>query len=231
MNESIVFYRSFYEAVKKLSVEDRDQAIMALLQYGLDGVEPSDISTIAEVVYTMAKPQLDANQERKENGKKGGRPSKKTIGFENENHRLSDEKPNVNVKVNENVNDKEKEKESAPERTPEKSTTELLGKSSLSDISKQAVNDWLAYKKERREPYKPAGFKALLTKMEKLEKTIGPSGVKESIEASMANGYKGIFPAKTKTGDSPPKNKFNNFTEREYDYDRLEASLLGRRRE
>ena len=54
-------------------------------------------------MFKLIRPQVNANNKRREDGKKGGRP-KKTIGFENENHRLLNSKPNVNVNVNENVN-------------------------------------------------------------------------------------------------------------------------------
>ena len=202
-----------------LTVEDREQALMAILNYGLNGEEPENISTIAGVVYTMAKPQLDANQERKENGRKGGRP-KKTIGFENENHRLSDEKPNVNVNVNVNENVNKEKRENAQD---------LINESKLSEKSKEALTNWVQYKKERRENYKPQGLRSLITQMEKLETSSGADMVVNSINNSMANGYKGIFPAKDNRQQATSGNKFKNFQERDYDMDDLESKLLGRR--
>lgn len=117
MAESMVFYRSFYEALKLLPTdEDKFKALTAMIELGLDGIDNIPDSPASAVVYVMAKPQILANVERRENGGKGGRPKKtKTIGFENKNHRLSNEKPNVNdnandnenvnVNVNDNVND------------------------------------------------------------------------------------------------------------------------------
>ena len=108
--ESFVFYRSFYKAIMKLNDKDLAQAVRAICAYALDG-ELIECEGISEIIFDMAKPQIDANNNRFVNGQKGGRP-KKTIGFENENHRFSEKKPNVNVNdnvnvnVNENVNDK-----------------------------------------------------------------------------------------------------------------------------
>lgn len=100
--ESFVFYRSFYKAIMKLDDKDLAQAIRAICAYALDG-ELIECEGISEIIFDMAKPQIDANNNRFVNGQKGGRP-KKTIGFENENHRFSEKKPNVNVNDNENVN-------------------------------------------------------------------------------------------------------------------------------
>lgn len=72
--KGIVFYRSFYEAVKDLPPEEFKKAVSAILEYGLNGIEPESSGGIEWMVYTLTKPQLDANQKRRENGGKGGRP-------------------------------------------------------------------------------------------------------------------------------------------------------------
>ncbi len=113
MTESMIFYRSFYEALKLLPTdEDKVEALISILELGLNGTDVTPDSPAPAVVYVMAKPQILANHERRGNGSKGGRPKKlKTIGFENENHRLLNEKPNVNVNVNVNDNDNDNENE------------------------------------------------------------------------------------------------------------------------
>lgn len=120
--DSFVFYRSFYDSIKGLGDAEFAECMRFLCEYGLNGTELAG-GTLAEVVLKMAKPQIDANNQRRTNGTKGGRPKtggfesenqegkKETGGFESENHRLSDAKPNVNVNanVNENVNVNENE--------------------------------------------------------------------------------------------------------------------------
>ena len=107
MRDSVVFYRSFYEAIKRLPAEQFKASALAILEYGLDGKEP-DTDGIERTVFCMAKPQIDANNRRYENGTKGGRPKTKTNQTGTEAN-LDETKvePNVKVKDKDNVNDKD----------------------------------------------------------------------------------------------------------------------------
>ena len=75
MTDSIVFYRSYYDAVKGMPPEEFKKCITALLEYGLNGVEEPE-GTTATMYLTLTKPLLDANATRRTNGKKGGRPKR-----------------------------------------------------------------------------------------------------------------------------------------------------------
>ena len=113
--DSFVFYRSFYDSIRGLGDAEFAECMRFLCEYGLNGAEQTG-GTLAEVVLKMAKPQIDANNQRRANGAKGGRPKaspsaqeqavsdRKTDGSETENHRLRDAKPNVNANANANVN-------------------------------------------------------------------------------------------------------------------------------
>lgn len=88
-----------------------------MFDYALDGKEADDLTGTAKIIYTLVKPNLEANNQRYENGKKGGRPAKKTNGYENEKPMVinsktngyENEKPNVNENENVNVDVKEKQ--------------------------------------------------------------------------------------------------------------------------
>ena len=134
--ESFIFYESFYEAIKLLPKEEKADAYEAIAEYSLTGVEPINLKGMATVIFTMAKPQIDANNKRRLNGLQGGRPKKatdcfkeektmvlkqdetcKVKVFENENLQKplvlkneSTQKPNDNVNVNENGNNNKKNK-------------------------------------------------------------------------------------------------------------------------
>ncbi len=56
-----------------------------------------------------------------------------------------------------------------------------------------AFDRWLAYKKERREAYKPTGLSALVTQIEHNAAQHGEKAVAELIESCMANGWRGII--------------------------------------
>lgn len=120
MMESMVFYESFLESVEDFDESDQWTLVKAILRYGLRGVEPN-LPKHLKGIFKVARPLIDANIVRRENGKKGGRPKKpmvselKTNGFEEENHTYENLKPNVNVNgyVNDNayVNDDDDKKE------------------------------------------------------------------------------------------------------------------------
>ena len=105
--ESMVFYRSFYEAIVGLPDVELAQAFRAIAEYGLNGIE-TECSGTAKVALIMAKPQIDKNNMRYANGCKGGRPAENLKPNDNQikpsdNQTITNQEPNVNV--NDNVND------------------------------------------------------------------------------------------------------------------------------
>jgi hypothetical protein len=129
--ESFVIYKSFYEAIKELPDDIRLLLHDAIMEYGLYGIEPVDLPPIPRSIFTLIKPQLDANNRKYENGKKGGRPRKAEVNQEQvsveptetqndssgkpkknqtetkpkPNNNQEETKPEPNVNVNENVNE------------------------------------------------------------------------------------------------------------------------------
>ncbi len=112
--ESFVFYRSFYEGIKELPRDIQGEVLTAIMEYGLNGVTTENQKPITKAMFALIKPQLDANNQRFENGKlgaehgkKGGRPKKEKP---QENPTLT---PNVNdnVNVNDNISFLEKKKQ------------------------------------------------------------------------------------------------------------------------
>lgn len=56
-----------------------------------------------------------------------------------------------------------------------------------------AARDWLAYKRERGESYKPTGLKSLLTQIDNRIALHGEQAVADVIRLSMSNGWRGII--------------------------------------
>ena len=79
--DSFIFYRSFHEAIRLMPPEVQAEVYPALVEYALNGKEPKGLSDIAQGVFILVKPNIDASITRIENGKKfgklGGRPTKK----------------------------------------------------------------------------------------------------------------------------------------------------------
>ena len=71
--ESFVFYLSFHEALKPLEPEQYKNVVTAINEYALYGTEP-ELTGIENSFFLLIRPQLEANNRRYENGKKGGRP-------------------------------------------------------------------------------------------------------------------------------------------------------------
>lgn len=92
MAEGFVFYQSFAEALEIIPADQYGKAARAIIRYALYDEIPEALEAESNVVFIMAKPQIDANTRRRENGKKGakygnqgGRPPKNPIGDNTEN--------------------------------------------------------------------------------------------------------------------------------------------------
>ena len=96
MSESIIFYRSFYDAITGSGLDDSDQlaAFRAICEYGLYGTEPK-ITGLPYGIFVIAKASIDSNARKREGGKKGGRRRNETTGFQTDNHRFQESENTV----------------------------------------------------------------------------------------------------------------------------------------
>lgn len=120
MRDSFIFYKSFYEAISKLKKKsDKLEIFEAIFKY-IFYDEKTDLKDTPAMAFDLIKPQLDANNVKYENGKKGGRPKNKTKTYPSQNQTETETKRNVNVNENdnENVNDNEREDTTLPPVTP-----------------------------------------------------------------------------------------------------------------
>ena len=109
--DSFIFYRSFYEAISELPKENQADTYNAIMQYALNQ-EEIKLTGISKAIFSLVKPQLDANYKKYENGKqkkskteaKHKQTKSKTKTNVNEN---VNDNENVNVNVNVNDNDNE----------------------------------------------------------------------------------------------------------------------------
>lgn len=100
MRDSAIFYRSFYDAVKDLPADVQADVYKAMCEYAYYQNE-IELTGTAKAIFTLIKPQFDANFKKYENGKKGGRPPKNANQEETKvkpdlNQEETKEKPNLN---------------------------------------------------------------------------------------------------------------------------------------
>lgn len=79
--DAFLFYRSYREALNGMTQKDQLATLLAIIDYALYGVEPKLTGKMPASIFTVVRPNIDANASRRRSGKKGGRP-KKTNGFQ-----------------------------------------------------------------------------------------------------------------------------------------------------
>lgn len=100
--DSFIFYRSFYEAISELPKENQADTYNAIMQYALNQ-EEIELTGISKAIFSLVKPQLDANYKKYENGKQ--KKSKTEAKQKQTKSKIgTNVNENVNVNVNENVN-------------------------------------------------------------------------------------------------------------------------------
>jgi hydroxymethylpyrimidine pyrophosphatase-like HAD family hydrolase len=101
--DSMIIYRSFYEAIKELPKENQADVWSAVYEFGLNG-ERIELTGISKTIFTLIAPQLEANYKKYLNGIK---PKQKQIESKTEakpKQKISKSEANVNVNVNDNEN-------------------------------------------------------------------------------------------------------------------------------
>lgn len=204
MRESLIFYQSFARAIKKLPESEQLKALWSIIDYALDDKEP-DGDGMYMVVYEMAKPQIDANVERKRNGSRGGRPTKVP------------EKPKEQKKTVEPV----KKKDSPPYQEIIDYLNEKAGKRfKVNEKTKAHINARV------NDGYTLADFRAVIEKKvaewrgTEMDKFLRPETLFGTKFESYLNQNETVRKKAKSTG-------FSNFEERNYDFDALERELLG----
>ena len=81
---------------------------------------------------------------------------------------------------------------------------------------KEALDIWLAYKKEKRQAYKPRGLEALKKKLLQLSNG-NPEYAKVIVEYSMGNNYTGLF--------APKNNGVNSYEQQQRTFNKISSIL------
>lgn len=238
MRDSVVFYRSFYEALKDLPPEQFKESVKAIMEYGLNGKAP-ETTGIEKTIFLLTKPQIDANNKRYENGTKGGR---KTTNLEpSKNQSVTKPEPNNNQTITK-TEPKEKDKEKVKEKVKDIYIAR-------EEEPLQLFEDfWQAYPNRVSRMLAEQAYAQLLSTTEALREEQVVAAAKNYAEAcrilKRQDKYvytphnwleKSIWldylPENYKKPETPrAKEKvgtgFSNFEQRDYDFDVLEEQLL-----
>lgn len=82
----------------------------------------------------------------------------------------------------------------------------------------EALDMWLAYKKEKRQTYKPRGLK-ILKKNLLLMSNGNPEYAKVIVEHSMGNNYSGLY--------APKNNSINSYEQQQRTFNKINSILAG----
>lgn len=228
MRESIVFYRSFYEAIKELSAEEFRNAVMAIMEYGLNDSE-IDTSGVAKAILIMAKPQIDKNNKRYENGLRGGTKPK-----QNQNEtKLESNSNQTRTKLEPKWN------QSGTKAEPKRTNPEP--NDNVNDNDNVNVND-IKESEEKKPRFYPPTLEELKKYIDDNKYNVDPErfidyytangwtvGKNRMIDwkAAVRNWDRSQKPGGRMRQESTAKTKFSNFEQRSYDYAALESALGG----
>lgn len=187
MYESMVIYRSFYEAIKDLDSATAGTIYNAILSYGLNGEEP-DLEGVAKAIFTLVKPQIDANNRRKENGAKGGRNKTEAEPKPNQTETKTEPKPNlnrtkvepnVNVNVNANVN---------------ANVVNNKGAHAYADEPEldKAIRDFIEHRKKLRKPMTDKAVELFINRVKKMSSSV--PGQVALINTAIERGWQTVYP-------------------------------------
>lgn len=186
------FYESFFNALSRIKKEaDRAKAYDAICAYALYGTEP-DMDTLpdsAAIAFELVKPNLDSSRRKANSGKKGGEKKHGASDWNKEaNGKQTASKPQAKPKqtASKKENKKEKENECYTPLTPSQ-------EAKFSPFLLEAVKDWLKYKHERKEDYKPTGLEAVTTEISNQAAQYGDMAVDALIRSCMASNWRGII--------------------------------------
>lgn len=187
------FYRSYRDALRELPPKEFKAALLAICDYALDESEP-DLSGIPNSVFILIRPTLDSGRikaanraKRTESGAEQTENKRKTKAEQKKNKRETKSEQTRKEKEGEREEEKERENDSYSPLFP------LSKLDAFSPALRSTVENWLRYKSERREPYKPQGLKSLVTEVKNNASRFGEAAVISVINQSMSSNYQGIL--------------------------------------
>lgn len=241
--DSIVFYKSFYEAIKEMPKENQLEIYNAIFEKYFFNNEIK-LNGLSKGIFQIIKPNIDSANKRYfaniENGKKGGRPKKKnsieTQIKPNKNPIETQIKPNenpietqhksqqnLNVNDNDNVNDnvnvkdKENVKDNINKKEKNKKETEfdqLINQNFTDEEVKNTVYEFIKMRKAIKKPLTTKGLELMIKKLYSLSTNIDEQI--QILNNSIMNNWQGIFSLTKETKKNNNKIQQRHYTEEDF---------------
>lgn len=183
-------YHDYRRKIAKLSDQEVGRLFRALLEYSETG-ETKELTGRESVAFDFIADDIDrAKESYREKCEKNRENGRKSIGSIGSERGRSVENGGVLHHKNEEQRTKNKEQKTNKNNIP---PSPPAGGWGFGPILNTVFDDWLQYKYERKEPYKPKGLESLITQIKNKVDEFGEEAVIEVIRNSMANGWKGII--------------------------------------
>ena len=198
MRDSSIFYRSFYEAIKSLPESNQLEVYNAIFEYSFNFNE-IELTGLSKTIFTLIKPQLEANKKRFENGTKPKVKPEKSKTEAKRKQKIS--KCEANNNVNNNDNDNEKVNDN---KVNEIENNNFDFKSALIfyGFNTELVSDWMQVRKSKKAISTETSFNNFVSQVEK-------SGVDKNgiLKICISRDWKGFNTDWIKDMDIPKEKK------------------------
>lgn len=198
MRDSSIFYRSFYEAIKSLPESNQLEVYNAIFEYSFNFNE-IELTGLSKTIFTLIKPQLEANKKRFENGTKPKVKPEKSKTEAKRKQKISKSEANNNVNNNDNDNEKVNDN-----KVNEIENNNFNFKSALISygFNTELVSDWMQVRKAKKGTNTETSFNNFVSQVEK-------SGVdkNEILKICISRDWKGFNTDWIKDIDIPKEKK------------------------
>jgi hypothetical protein len=215
--KGFIFYKSFYEAIKELSNEQQLKLYQAIFEYSFEE-KNKKLEGISKSIFTLIKPQLEANHRKFLNGCKGAEHGNKGAEHGKKGGRPRNENPPENPPNDEAKNppknppkDKVKDKDKDKDKKT-KAKKDFFDLDVPDYVNKEILKDFIDTRKNSRSPMNKQAFKLLIKKIKDFKEQ--GQDIDKCLEEAILSNWKSIYPLKESRQSKPPI----NINTKEYNY-------------
>ena len=172
-------------------------------------------------MFTLMKPQIDANIKRREAGRKGGEANAKQTEANQKQNEANVKQVEAKDKVKEKDKVKVKEKE---EKEREKDPAVAIATLDAPAEVKQKLQGLADMRKKIKKPMTGNAVNLMYKHLRELSPDVDTQC--KMIDQSIRNGWQDVYPLKTETKRASP-GKFGTIIQHDYDFAELEKALIG----